>query len=88
MGRESDVKYTVTEFEQDKKVVEISPGNFAIENLITFGRFQDGAEIHRVTELTTSGIYKIFRPLVARRSKKQVESSYSALKELLETDTT
>jgi hypothetical protein len=86
MGRESDVIYTVTEFEQDKKVVDISPGNFTIENLITFGRFQDGTEIHRVTELTTSGLYKIFLPIVSRTIRKQVESSYSTLKELLETD--
>lgn len=86
MGRESEVIYRVREFEQDNKVVEISPGNFTIENLITFGRFQDGTEIHRVTELTTSGIYKIFLPIFSRTIRKQVEKSYSTIKGLLEED--
>lgn len=86
MGRESEVNYKVTEFEKDKKVVDRSPGNLTIENTITFGRLQDGAEINRVAELTASGFARIFLPIVSRTFRKQIESSYNTLKELLESD--
>lgn len=86
-GRIQEVKYTVTEFEANDKIFASSPGNFTIKNQITFLQDDEGTRLRRQTDISSRGIFKLFEPLVARWFKKQVESSYGALKELLEEPT-
>jgi uncharacterized protein YndB with AHSA1/START domain len=83
-GREQEVNYTVTEFESNNKIAASSPGNFTIKNQTIFIQVDEGTRIRRLTDISAGGIYKIFEPLGARLFKKQVESSYETLKELLE----
>ena len=83
-GREQEVEYTVTEFDPGNQISVRSPGNFTIENQTIFIKADEITRIRRLTKLSSSGLYKILEPLVARWIKNQVESSYQKLKELLE----
>jgi uncharacterized membrane protein len=83
-GREQEVKYAVTEFDPGNTISLRSPGNFTIEIQTIFIKADEATRIRRLTKLSASGRYKIFEPLAARWIKKQVESSYETLKEVLE----
>jgi uncharacterized protein YndB with AHSA1/START domain len=83
-GRQQEVKYTVTEFEANSKITASSPGTFTLENQTIFIKVDQETRIRQLTKISSDGLYKIFGPLAVWRFKKQAESSYETLKELLE----
>lgn len=86
--RPMDVRYTVTEFEPNKSFTVRSPGNLTIEIQTTFEAIDEGTRIRHRSDLSSSGMFRIAQPVVARMLKGQVKDSYIALKKLLEAPAT
>jgi carbon monoxide dehydrogenase subunit G len=85
LGRRMESKLEVTEYEQDRlftiKVVS-GPVPFQVRHRLEPA--DGGTRIHVSGEGEPGGFFKLAEPLVIRQVKRQVETNFATLKDLLE----
>jgi uncharacterized protein YndB with AHSA1/START domain len=85
MGRRMESVIEFTTYEPNKKLVFKSiSGNSPLEQSFLFEHTTEGTRITSRLEMQTSGLMGLAKPLIASSLKRDVDSNYAILKNLLE----
>ncbi|NIS83500.1 MAG: hypothetical protein GTO14_25630 [Anaerolineales bacterium] len=85
MGRRLESTSEITEFVPNKKMAwKATSGPIPLEASASFEAVEGGTKVTIVGEAEVGGVFKMAEPLVARSAKKQFESDFANLKDLLE----
>lgn len=84
-GRRIEVTYEVTELEPTRKIaVKSISGPLLFKGTTTFEPVGDGTRVTAVFEMEATGFLKLAGGLVINNLKKDFESSFNKLKEILD----
>jgi uncharacterized membrane protein len=85
LGRKMDADYEVTEYEKNRKFSEkTTSGPLDIESRITLEAANGGTKVNVEAEIETGGFFKIAEPVFANVIKRQVNTDFENLKDMLE----
>ncbi len=85
LGRRAESIQEVIEYEPNSKfAIKSTSGPVASKDEFTFESVAGGTKVTRVTEAELGGFFKLAEPLVARMLKRQFETNFANLKDLLE----
>ncbi len=85
LGRRAENIQEVTEYEPNSKfAIKSASGPVASKDEFTFESVAGGTKVTRVTEAELGGFFKLAEPLVARMLRRQFETNFANLKDLLE----
>ena len=85
LGRRAESIQEVVEYEPNSKfALKSVSGPVASEDKYTFESVADGTKVTRVAEAETTGFFKLAEPLAARMMRRQFETNFANLKDLLE----
>jgi uncharacterized membrane protein len=85
LGRRAESTQEVTEYESNSKVaIKSTSGPVASKDAYTFESVAGGTKVTRVVEAEMAGFFKLAEPLVVRMMRRQFETNFAILKDLLE----
>ena len=85
LGRQIENIQEVVEYEPNKRfTIKSTSGPVANEDEFTFEPVTGGTKVTRATEAEIGGFFKLAEPLVVRMLKRQFETNFANLKDLLE----
>ena len=85
MGRRVESTQEVVEYEPNSKyAIKSTSGPVASQDNYTFESVAGGTKLTRVAEAEVSGVFKLAEPLFARMMRRQFETNFANLKDLLE----
>ncbi len=85
LGRRAESIQKVAEYEPTSKfTIKATSGPVASEDKFTFESVAGGTKVTRVTEAEMGGFFKLAEPLVVRMLKRQFDTNFANLKDLLE----
>ena len=85
LGRRAESIQEVAEYEPNSKfTIKSTSGPVASKDKFTFESVAGGTKVTRVTEAELGGFFKLAEPLVARMLRRQFETNFANLKDLLE----
>ncbi len=85
LGRRIESTFEVTEYEPNSKIsAKTTSGPIPFEVSRTFESVEGGTRLTVTIEGETGGFFKLAEPLVARMTKRQIETDHANLKDLLE----
>ncbi len=85
LGRRAESTQDVVEYEPNSKfAIKSTSGPVASKDEFTFESVAGGTKVTRVTEAELGGFFKLAEPLVARMLKRQFETNFANLKDILE----
>ena len=85
LGRRAESIQEVAEYEPNSKfAIKSTSGPVATKDKFTFESVAGGTKVTRVTEAELGGFFKLAEPLVARMLRRQFETNFANLKDLLE----
>lgn len=85
LGRRIEIEPEITQYEPNKNVAfKVTSGPVPIDVRYTFESIDGGTRVSLVAEWEVGGLFKFAVPLVERSVQRQVESSFSELKLVLE----
>ena len=85
LGRRIESENVVTEFEPNRKLVSQSKsGPFPIQASMTFEPIEGGTRVNATIEAEPGGFFKLAEPLIVSIAKRQFQSDFDNLKDLME----
>jgi uncharacterized protein YndB with AHSA1/START domain len=85
LGRRVESTQEVVEYEPNRKfAIKSTAGPVPSEDAYTFESVAGGTKVTRVTEAEVGGFFKLAEPLFARTMRRQFETNFANLKDLLE----
>jgi uncharacterized protein YndB with AHSA1/START domain len=85
LGRRAESTQEVTEYEPNRKFAfKSTSGPAESKDEYTFESVEGGTKVIRVAEAEMSGLFKLAEPVVARMMRRQFETNFAHLKDLLE----
>ncbi len=85
LGRRMETSYEVTEYEQDRKLgFKTTSGPVPMEGGYSLESSGSGTKLDFTIQGDAGGFFKLAEPILARMVKRQVESDFGNLKDLLE----
>ncbi len=85
LGRRAEGIQEVAEYEPNSKfAIKSASGPVASKDKFTFESVTDGTKVTRVTEAEMAGFFRLAEPLVVRMMRRQFETNFAHLKDLLE----
>ena len=85
LGRRIEGETEITEYEPNRSFAEKSKsGPFPVENRTTFERVDGGTQVTFTTVAEPGGFFKLAEPLLVGMIKRQFETDFANLKDLLE----
>ena len=85
LGRRIEIESEVTEFEPNRKFASRSKsGPFPFQASITVERIEGGTRVNAAIEAEPGGFFKLAEPLIVRVAKRQFQSDFDNLKDLME----
>jgi uncharacterized membrane protein len=85
LGRRVESIQEVTKYESNSKfAIKSASGPVENEDVFTFEPVVNGTKVTRKTKGDISGFFKMTEPLVTRMLKRQFETNFANLKDLLE----
>ena len=85
MGRRMETTYEITEYEPNKRFgFKVISGPVPMEGVYAFESVEGGTKLDFTVEGDAGGFFRLAEPILARMVKRQVETDFSNLKDLLE----
>jgi uncharacterized protein YndB with AHSA1/START domain len=85
LGRRIENTLEVIEYEPNRKfAIKSTSGPVASEDRYTFESVAGGAKVTRVAEAEMGGFFKLAEPLAVRMMRRQFETNFANLKDVLE----
>jgi len=85
LGRRMENDHEVSEYEPNSKFAFMpTSGPVQMEAKYTFESVAGGTKVSVVAEAETGGFFKLAEPILARMGKRQYETNFANLKDLLE----
>jgi uncharacterized protein YndB with AHSA1/START domain len=85
LGRRAESTQKVVEYEPNRKfAIKSTSGPVESKDNYTFESVADGTRIARVAEAEMSGFFKLAEPLFVRMMRRQFDTNFANLKDLLE----
>ncbi len=86
LGRSVESTWEVTEYEANRrKAVKSTSGPIPFEATSVFESVEGGTKLTFTIQAEAGGIFRLIAPVIIRMGKKQTETSFANLKEMLET---
>lgn len=87
LGRRIETELEMTEFEPNRRFVSRSKsGPFPMEATVTFEAINEGTRVNAIIEAEPGGFFKVAEPLIVSIAKRQFQSDFDNLKDLMEAD--
>jgi uncharacterized membrane protein len=88
LGRRAESTQEVTEYEPNSKfAIKSTSGPVESKDEYTFESVNGGTKVTRVVEAEMGGFFKLAEPLVVRMMRRQFETNFAHLKDLMEAQT-
>jgi uncharacterized protein YndB with AHSA1/START domain len=85
LGQRAESTQEVVEYEPNSKfAIKSTSGPVASQDEYTFEPVAGGTKVTRVAEAEMAGFFKLAEPLVVRMMRRQFETNFANLKDLLE----
>lgn len=85
LGRRVESNQEVTAYELNRKfAIKSTSGPIASEDEFSFGSVAGGTKVTRMTKAELGGFFRLAEPLSVRMLKRQFETNFANLKDLLE----
>jgi uncharacterized protein YndB with AHSA1/START domain len=85
LGRRIESESEITEFEPNRKFASQSKsGPFPLQASMTFERIEGGTRVNGIIEAEPGGFFKLAEPLIVSIAKRQFQSDFDNLKDLME----
>ncbi|MCA1570229.1 MAG: SRPBCC family protein [Chloroflexi bacterium] len=85
MGRRIETETEMIEFEPNRRFVSRSTsGPFPIQATVTVEPVDGGTRVNATIEAEPGGFFKVAEPLIVRIAKRQFQSDFDNLKDLME----
>ena len=85
MGRRMETSYEITEYEENKLIgFKTTSGPIPMEGSYSVESIEAGTKLSFKISGEPGGLFKLAEPLVARTAKRQIETDFNNLKDLLE----
>ena len=85
LGRRIESESEITEFEPNRKFAAHSKsGPFPFQATVTFERIEGGTRVNVTIEAEPGGFFKLAEPLIVSMAKRQFQSDFDNLKDLME----
>jgi uncharacterized protein YndB with AHSA1/START domain len=86
LGRRAESTQEVTEYEPNRKFTfKSTSGPVESKDEYTFESVEGGTKVTRVAEAEMGGFFRLAEPIAARMMRRQFETNFANLKDLLET---
>ncbi len=87
LGRRIESTQEVVKYEPNRKfAIKSTSGPVASEDEFTFESVAGGTKVTRVTEAGLGGFFRLAEPLAVRMLKRQFETNFANLKDLLDAE--
>lgn len=87
LGRKIENTYEITEYKPDRVFrLKTVSGSIPVDATLTYEPVGGGTRVTQVIEAEAAGFFKLAEPIVARIIKRQFETDFANLKELLEAE--
>ncbi len=85
LGRRMETSYEITEYEENKLIgFKTTSGPIPMEGSYSVESIEAGTKLSFKISGEPGGLFKLAEPLVARTAKRQIETDFNNLKDLLE----
>jgi uncharacterized protein YndB with AHSA1/START domain len=84
VGRRFDTDVTCTEFEANRKITLTLTKPFPTTMTVTFESVADATRINQTIESEPGGFFKLAEPLVVTMARRQFQSEFDNLRDLME----
>lgn len=84
LGRRIENEQEITEFEPNRRFAAKGTKPFPGQMSVTVERIEGGTRVRATMEAEPSGFFKLAEPLVIRVFKRQIQSDFENLKDLME----
>ena len=85
LGRRIEIESEITEFAPNRKFASHSKsGPFPVQASMTFERIEGGTRVDATIEAEPGGFFKLAEPLIVSMAKRQFQSDFDNLKDLME----
>jgi uncharacterized membrane protein len=85
LGRRIENESVVTEFEPNRKYSwQSKSGPFPFQASMTFEGTEGGTQVNATIEAEPGGFFKLAEPLIVSMAKRQFQSDFDNLKDLME----
>jgi len=85
LGRRIETEMEMTEFEPNRMFASRSKsGPFPLQATVTFERVEGGTRVDATIEAEPGGFFKLAEPLIVSIAKRQFQSDFDNLKDLME----
>jgi uncharacterized protein YndB with AHSA1/START domain len=85
LGRRIESEMEITEFEPNRRFAwQSTSGPFPIQATVTFEGVNGGTRVNATIEAEPGGFFKVAEPLIVSIAKRQFQSDFDNLKDLME----
>ena len=85
MGRRMETSFEVTEYEENVRIgFKTTSGPVPMEGLYSLERAEGGTKLAFTVQGEAGGFFKLAEPILATMVKRQIETDFNNLKDLLE----